>query len=68
MSDREKSVVVDRPVTVVYNQWTQFASTGVARLKLDATTSSSSSGDWVLSAIRTRYVRSNTAPTPSSTL
>ncbi len=24
MSDHDKSVVVDRPVTVVYNQWTQF--------------------------------------------
>jgi uncharacterized membrane protein len=24
MSDHEKSVVVDRPVNVVYNQWTQF--------------------------------------------
>jgi uncharacterized membrane protein len=24
MSDHEKSIVVDRPVNVVYNQWTQF--------------------------------------------
>ena len=24
MSDHEKSIVVDRPVTVVYNQWTQL--------------------------------------------
>ncbi len=24
MSDHQKSIVVDRPVTTVYNQWTQF--------------------------------------------